>query len=367
MMKPDKIIVFVIFLILSIGALCLYSSCHQNGILIKSGIFHKQLLWQGLGICILFLCARFDYRRLSFFAFPFYVFTSLSLLFVLVAGRSIMGAQRWISLGIISFQPSEFGKFVLILALAHYFSQISLHQDIRLLSQRPVFIRDIVWPLCMTMFLTGLVLIQPDLGTSIVYIFIFFSIIFLAGVSFRYIGLLSVCGVVMMPFFWHFLKDYQKSRLLVFLNPNIDPLGAGYTVIQSKIAIGSGGLFGKGWLSGTQSQLNFLAERHTDFIFSVIGEEWGFFGSFVLIFLFCLLISMILEIAQASRNVFGKLFCVGVACVIFFHVFINIAMNVGACPVVGLPLPFISYGGSSLVINLAAIGIVLNIARQERA
>lgn len=366
MIRPERIILFIIFLILGIGLLCLYSSCHQNGILIKQDVFRKQLLWQALGICVLFLCARFDYRRLAFFTTPLYAFVSISLLFVLVAGRAIMGAQRWISLGGISFQPSELGKYALILALANYFNQISLHQDIRLFSSKPVFVRDVVLPLGMTMFLTGLVLIQPDLGTSIVYIFIFCSIIFLAGVSLRYIVFLLICGLAMMPFFWHFLKGYQKSRLLVFLNPNMDPLGAGYTVIQSKIAIGSGRLFGKGWMSGTQSQLNFLAERHTDFIFSVIGEEWGFFGSFVLIFLYCLLLIMILRIAQSSRDVFGRLFCIGVASVIFFHAFINIAMNAGACPVVGLPLPFVSYGGSSLVINLAALGIVLNIAKQAR-
>ncbi len=366
MMKLEKVILLILFLILGIGLLCLYSSCHQNGILIKQDIFRKQLLWQGLGICVLFLCARFDYRRFAFFVVPLYVFVSLSLLFVLVAGRAIMGAQRWISLGGISFQPSELGKFVLILVLANYFNQLSLHQDIRLLSRKPAFIRDVVWPFCMTMLLAGFVLVQPDLGTSIVYISIFFSIIFLAGVNLKYIIFLFICGLAMMPFFWHFLKDYQKSRLLVFLNPNADPLGAGYTVIQSKIAVGSGRLFGKGWMSGTQSQLNFLAERHTDFIFSVIGEEWGFLGSFILIALYCLLISMILWIAQESRDVFGKLFCVGVASVLFFHVFINIAMNAGACPVVGLPLPFISYGGSSLVINLAAVGIVLNVARQAR-
>lgn len=364
--RSNRIILLLIFLILGIGLICLYSSCHQNGIFIKKDIFNKQLLWQGVGICVLFLFYRLDYRRLIFFTTPLYVFVFFSLLFVLAAGRSIMGAQRWISLGAISFQPSEFGKFVLILVLAGYFSQVSLHQDIRMLSRPSHFIRDIAWPFFMTIFLTGPVLLQPDLGTAIVYIFVFFSIIFLAGVSLKYIGSLAACGVVAMPFFWHFLKGYQKSRLLVFLNPNTDPLGAGYTVIQSKIAVGSGRLFGKGWLSGTQSQLNFLAERHTDFIFSVIGEEWGFFGSLVLIMLYCSLIVVILRIAQSARDVFGKLFCVGVAAVIFFHAFINIAMNTGACPVVGLPLPFISYGGSSLVINLAALGIVLNIAKQAR-
>jgi len=220
-------------------------------------------------------------------------------------------------------------------------------------------------PLGITLLPTGLVLLQPDLGTAIVYLFIFATIAFLAEVRLRYLAGAAVAGLASLPLFWHALKDYQRSRLLVFLNPNIDPLGAGYTIIQSKIAIGSGRFFGKGWMSGTQSQLNFLAERHTDFIFSVWGEEWGFLGSFFLVVMYAILIIMILRVATLSRDIFGRLLAAGVAALIFFHAFINIAMNIGMSPVVGLPLTFMSYGGSSLVINMAAIGIVLNIARQK--
>jgi rod shape determining protein RodA len=212
---------------------------------------------------------------------------------------------------------------------------------------------------------TGMVLIQPDLGTALVYVFIFMAIGFVAAVPIRYLIGIIVSGLFCFPFFWHFLKDYQKAMLLVFLNPNIDPLGAGYTIIQSKIAIGSGRFLGKGWMAGTQSQLNFLAERHTDFIFSVWGEEWGFLGSVILVVLYGILIWMILRIAESAKDTFGRLLAIGVACVIFFHVFVNIAMNIGMCPVVGLPLPMMSYGGSSLVINLLGVGIVLNIARQR--
>ncbi len=226
-------------------------------------------------------------------------------------------------------------------------------------------VKETLIPLFLTFILTGLVLVQPDLGTAVVYLFIFFSIAFIADIAGRYLALVLGAGLALMPVFWHFLKDYQKSRLMVFLNPNIDPLGAGYTVIQSKIAIGSGMFFGKGWMGGTQSQLNFLAERHTDFIFSVLGEEWGFFGGLTMIVLYAMLVFMILKVSDTAKDMFGRLFCVGVAALLFFHSFINIAMNVGACPVVGLPLPFISYGGSSLVINLFAIGMVLNIAKQK--
>jgi rod shape determining protein RodA len=364
MLRPQKTIVIVVLVLLFLGLVCLYSSCHQKGAFVKKEIFFKQVLWVVAGLVLLFLVSCFDYRRITVIIIPLYVFSVLSLALVLVMGRTIMGAQRWLNLGELSFQPSELGKFALILLLAKYYGRKGLY-DVTKPAFDAGFIRALGVPLILTMFLTGLVLIQPDLGTAIVYGFIFFSIAFLADVALRYLGLLSGLGLLIMPFFWHFLKEYQKSRLLVFLNPNIDPLGAGYTVIQSKIAIGSGGIFGKGWLSGTQSQLNFLAERHTDFIFSVIGEEWGFMGSAVLLCLYGLLVFMILRVSEMAKDAFGRLFCVGVAAFLFFHSFINIAMNVGACPVVGLPLPFISYGGSSLIINLIAVGIVLNIAKQK--
>ncbi|OIO35738.1 MAG: rod shape-determining protein RodA [Candidatus Omnitrophica bacterium CG1_02_44_16] len=362
--RPQKLILIVIFLILATGLICLYSSCHQKGVFIREDIFNKQLLWIGVGICFLFLMSRFDYRRLSIVIVPLYLLSLFSLFFVLAAGRTIMGAQRWLAVGDFSFQPSELGKFTLILFLANYFGQKTIW-DVASSAHASNFLKGLVLPLGLVLLPAGLVLIQPDLGTAIVYMFIFIVIGFLAGVPRRFmIGLLGL-GLALFPFFWHFLKGYQKARLLVFLNPNIDPLGAGYTVIQSKIAIGSGRLFGKGWMSGTQSQLNFLAERHTDFIFSVWGEEWGFIGSIALVFLYGLLILMILRVAQTAKDAFGKLFCVGVASLLFFHVFVNIAMNMGMCPIVGLPLPFMSYGGSSLVINLVALGIVLNIARQK--
>jgi rod shape determining protein RodA len=362
--RPQKIIVIVVLLILAAGLLCLYSSCYQKGVFIKKEIFTKQLLWVGVGIIVLFLVSRLDYRRLSILITPLYVISFLALLFVLISGRTIMGAQRWISLGDFSFQPSELGKFVLILSLAKYFSQKNV-RDIQVSIRSANFFNGLVLPFGMAMLLTALVLLQPDLGTAVVYLFIFLSIGYLAGMPLRYIAGLVLAGLLSFPLFWHFLKEYQKSRLLVFLNPNIDPLGAGYTVIQSKIAIGSGRFFGKGWMAGTQSQLNFLAERHTDFIFSVWGEEWGFLGSLLLLFLYGFLILMILRVAELAKDVFGRLLAVGVASLLFFHVFVNIAMNIGISPIVGLPLPFISYGGSSLLINLVAIGIVLNIARQK--
>ncbi|HQP91673.1 MAG TPA: rod shape-determining protein RodA [Candidatus Omnitrophota bacterium] len=364
MFKPSRNIVIIIMCLIFIGLICLYSSCHQKGDFIKKDIFNKQLIWVGIGLCFMYLVSRFDYHRFSVAVIPAYVFSFITLLIVLFMGRAIMGAQRWIDLGEISFQPSEIGKFALILLLSRYYSAKGVY-EVSASSARSSVFKSIIIPLFFTMLLTGLVMVQPDLGTAIVYIVIFLSISFIAEIPFKYILSLIGIGLLSMPFFWHLLKDYQKSRLLVFLNPNIDPLGAGYTVIQSKIAIGSGRWFGKGWMTGTQSQLNFLAERHTDFIFSVIGEEWGFLGSLALIFLYGSLVFMILRVSEMAKDNFGRLLCIGIAALIFFHSFINIAMNAGLSPVVGLPLPFISYGGSSLVINLVGIGIVLNVARQK--
>jgi len=362
--RPQLILLLALVLILAAGLLCLYSSCHQKGDFIRQDVFAKQLMWAAIGLCGMFLMAHIDYRRLNFFLAPLYLVILGSLLFVLVSGRTIMGAQRWITLGGLSFQPSELGKFILILMLARYYSSktiLGVHAD----AHAANFIRAIAIPLGLTLLPTLLVMAQPDLGTSIVYLFIFFSCAFLAHIRLRYIIALSAAGLAGLPVFWHFLKGYQKSRLLVFLNPSSDPLGAGYTVIQSRIAIGAGRLLGKGFMSGTQGQLNFLAERHTDFIFSVWAEEWGLLGSVALIMLYGVLIFAILRIAETAKDMYGRMLACGVASVIFFHVAMNIMMNAGMVPVVGLPLPFFSYGGSSFVFNLLAIGVVLNIAKQK--
>jgi rod shape determining protein RodA len=206
-----------------------------------------------------------------------------------------------------------------------------------------------------------LVLLQPDLGTALLMIPVFFAILLAGGAKVRYIVRMVLIGLAGTPFFWHFLRDYQRQRLLVFLNPNIDPLGAGYTIIQSKIAIGSGGLMGKGWLAGTQNQLNFIPERHTDFIFSTIGEEWGFLGAVVLVIFFFIIIQKAFTISSLTSDRFGKLIATGIGVLLGFQVVINIAMTMGMMPVVGIPLPLVSYGGSSLLATLVAIGLLLNV------
>jgi rod shape determining protein RodA len=204
---------------------------------------------------------------------------------------------------------------------------------------------------------------QPDLGSAAMILFLFISILYLTHVKLRYFILLILVIVLPLPFLWHFLRDYQKERLMVFLNPNIDPLGAGYTVIQAKITIGSGGLFGKGWLGGTQSQLHFLPESHTDFVFSTFCEEWGLAGSLVLLFLYYQLIRQGFLIAQRTHDHFGSLLAFGISLMLGIQTVINIAMNLGLAPVVGLPLPLMSYGGSSVIVTFVALGILANIDR----
>ncbi|MDD5006082.1 MAG: rod shape-determining protein RodA [Candidatus Omnitrophica bacterium] len=362
MHKTDKMILFITIIIVAFSVLTLYSSCHQKGEFVLQSIFYRQIIWIIIGLFLSFVFYMIDYRKLWDFAWLLYVFTILALIVVLIFGRTRLGAQRWLELGGFNFQPSEFGKLAIILVLARYFSQKSF-EELKIFKNRFSLARGFVFPLFVTGVLALLVLIQPDLGTAIIYFFIFMSLIFFVGVRIRYIIIFICSGLIASPFLWSLLRGYQRDRLLVFLNPSRDPLGAGYTIIQSKIAVGSGGLLGKGWLSGTQNQLNFLPERHTDFIFSTIGEEWGFFGSVVLIILFYVLVKRILMLSSLAHDPFAKNLCLCIASLIFIQSFINIAMTIGFMPVVGLPLPFISYGGSSLVSFLLLIGIVLNISK----
>ena len=227
-------------------------------------------------------------------------------------------------------------------------------------------VRDLIIPFSLILIPMGLIFMQPDLGTALTLIPIFLSILLIAETRPKYLFGLIATGLLSFPVLWHFLKGYQKERLLVFMNPNIDPLGAGYTMIQSKIAIGSGRLLGKGWLSGTQNQLNFLPERHTDFVFSVIGEEWGFLGASILVSLYLILILSAFKIAFQTRDKFATYLIVGIIGLFAFQVVVNLSMTLGLCPVVGLSLPFISYGGSTLVIFAVLIGIILNINEKRK-
>ena len=294
---------------------------------------------------------NFDYKILQRYGNHFYVFNLILLILVMLVGQTALGAQRWIALGPISIQPSEFSKLIMIIALA---AMIEKRGKIQSLSDVAPVAGYVLVP-----FL--LVLKQPDLGTSLVFLAIFFGMVFVAGIRLRILAGIFGLGLAALPVLWHFLKDYQKMRIMVFMDPNVDPLGAGYHIIQSKIAIGSGLLFGKGLFGGTQSQLNFLPENHTDFIFSVVGEELGFVGCAVLLLLYLIVLWRGIKIAQDASDTFGRLLAVGITSMIAFHVLVNVGMTMGIMPVTGIPLPLMSYGVSSLTTNVMAIAILLNI------
>ena len=311
---------------------------------------------QGISIVIDIALAaflmNFDYKILQRYGNHFYVFNLILLILVMLVGQTALGAQRWIALGPISIQPSECSKLIMIMALA------------AMLEKRGGKINTLGELLPVAAYVGVpflLVLKQPDLGTSLVFLAIFFGMVFAAGIRLRMLAWIFGLGIAAMPVVWHFLKGYQKMRIMVFMDPNVDPLGAGYHIIQSKIAIGSGMLFGKGLFGGTQSQLNFLPENHTDFIFSVVGEELGFVGCAILLLLYLVVLWRGIRIAQDASDMFGRLLAVGITSMIAFHVLINVGMTMGIMPVTGIPLPLMSYGVSSLTTNIMAIAILLNI------
>jgi rod shape determining protein RodA len=276
---------------------------------------------------------------------------------VLFYGKYVGGSKRWLIIGPVSFQPSELVKIAVILALARYYSKDA--------KTRGFTLRELIRPAMIVMLPVFLILMQPDLGTAGLLVLIAGSITVFVKIERRSFAFLIASGTVLVPLIWFFLKEYQKKRILVFLNPDRDPLGAGYHIIQSKIAIGSGMLYGKGYLKGTQNALSFLPEEHTDFIFSVLAEEWGFLGSMALVILFLILIIWALNVAYGCREPFGTILAVGVTAMIFWQAFINMGMAMGLLPVVGVPLPFVSYGGSSVLTTAISIGLLLNVSMRR--
>lgn len=331
------------------GLLCVYSSTCGTG----STIFIKQLIWISIGAFFLILAIAVDYRTLMYSAWPLYAIVIVALLAVFVLGRNISGARRWITLGPFQMQPSELAKIFVIIWMA-YWGEKRKH----ILSYG---FKDLIFPAAVTLVPVVLILAEPDLGTAAIVAFITLILFLVLGIKRSTLITCTALSLSGLPFLWFMLKGYQRKRILTFLDPERDPLGSGYHAIQSKIAVGSGGLIGKGFLHGTQTQLKFLPEHHTDFIFSVVAEEWGFMGSVLLLVLYLLLITKIITVGLKAKDRFGALLCFGIAAYFSLHIFINIAMACGIFPVVGVPLPFISYGGSFMVINLICIGIVLNV------
>ncbi len=312
----------------------------------------RQLVRFGAGLALMLTIALVDIRVWMRYAYTIY-FIGLALLVVVeVAGSSGMGAQRWINLGGVSFQPSEFMKITLVLGLARYFHSVGLEDIGRL--------RYLIVPLAMILAPAALVLRQPDLGTAIMLLLGGAGILFVVGVRLWKFAVVIALGLGALPVAWSVLRPYQRRRILTFLDPESDPLGAGYHILQSKIALGSGGVTGKGFLLGTQSQLNFLPERHTDFVFTMLAEEFGLIGGLALLSVYFLMLAYAVAVSLRVRNQFGRILGIGVCFTVFLYVFINVAMVMGLVPVVGVPLPLISYGGTAMLSVLIGFGLLLS-------
>lgn len=341
--------VFIILLLAAIGFTVLFSASNSS----MDPYVSRQIPRFLVGLAVMFVVMMVDIRFLMKFAFPVYFSALILLVAVHFFGQTGMGAQRWLNLKFFLLQPSELMRIALPLVLARIFHSASLSD-----SKSSLFL---IFPACLIAAPLFLVLKQPDLGTALLMVFSSAVIFFMAGVQIWKFALVGISGLLSLPIVWHFLHDYQKNRVLTFLDPERDPLGAGYHIIQSKITLGSGGVFGKGFLKGTQSHLNFLPEKHTDFIFTVLAEEWGMMGSVCLLALYVLLIAYGLWIATRTTHYFGRFLAVGLTMNIFFYVFINISMVMGLVPVVGVPLPLISYGGTSLVTLMLTFGLLQNV------
>jgi len=349
-------ILIAIVLITILSVIIISSATHATS---PEGSFRTarmQIVWFMAGLVAMFFVISIDYHSFAHWSNIIYVVNIIVLLLVIFTGEEGGGAQRWIDLGPFRLQPSEFAKLSLVITLAkHLEKKKSLNTLQDLLT---VFVH-MAAPML-------LIARQPDLGTALVLVAMTFGVMFIAGLSYKLFVSIIVSGILSLPLFWKILKPYQKDRILVFLNPYLDPLGKGYHVIQSKIAIGSGKLLGKGLYQGTQNQLDFLPVKHTDFIFAVLGEELGFIGGIILFGLYFMLLYYSIRVAFKARDLLGTYMVVGVVSMWAFQILVNIGMNVGIMPVTGIPLPFMSYGGSSFIMNMMAAGLVLNIGMRRQ-
>lgn len=384
-------------LLLTIGLVAVYSATSFSGT--ENNYFERQILFAIAGFIVMIAINFVPFRFIQRFAYPFYGLTLFMLILVYFIGVKGFGAERWLEFGPVRIQPSELAKLSTILAVAKYLSN-------RDTSVNRIKNFTIVFLLVIVPFL--LVFRQPDLGTSLVFAAILIPLLFWAGLKWfplfliispvitvlaaftnilLVIWLILILGILyfsrqkvlivlgilaihigigfITPMLWDQLKPYQKGRILTFLNPESDPRGAGYQIIQSQVAVGSGGVWGKGFMNGTQTHLKFLPAQHTDFIFSVIAEEWGFVGVLFVLLVFLSLLIYLINLASAVRSSFSSITLVGITAVLFFHIFVNIGMTVGVAPVTGLPLPFISYGGSFLISVMLMLGIVQNMSRNK--
>ena len=340
-----------LLLLSAIGLVVLYSAGGEDMALVA-----RQGLRLGIAFAVMITIAQIAPRHLLFWAPWMYMLGLALLVGVLTVGDIQQGAQRWLRLGPVNFQPSEMAKITVPLMLAYYFAERPLP---------PGFLRLVAAGI-MIVVPTLLIAKQPDLGTSLLIASSGCFVLFLSGMSWRLIGLISLLAAAAAPALWYVMHDYQRRRVLTFLDPEQDPLGSGYHIIQSKIAIGSGGLYGKGWLNGTQSQLDFLPERSTDFVFAVFSEEFGLLGAIALLAVYLFVVLRGLYIATQAQDTFGRLLAGSLVLTFFVYVFVNIGMVSGLLPVVGLPLPLVSYGGTSLVTVMAGFGILMSVHTHRR-
>lgn len=340
--KFDGVLLGLTFLILILGLPVLLSVAPE--------LIGRQLLWILIGLIAFFVFSQTDYRRFENWPLIFYLFSVFLLILTFIFGQVIRGSTRWLTLGSWHLQASEIIKPLIILSFASLASRLDLKD-----------IRNLLFLLFLMISLSLLIFFQPDLSSAMVIIFVTLSIVFLAGLNLKFFLLMVILISASLPLVWQLLKDYQKNRLMIFFNPFTDPLGKGYHLLQSIVAIGSGGFLGRGLGRGTQSHLRFLPEYHTDFIYASLAEELGFLGSVLLIIIFWLLLWRILTAAQRTEDQFGSLICLGVFSFIFFQIFVNIGMNMGLLPITGVPLPLVSYGGSSLLATMISLGLVSSV------
>jgi rod shape determining protein RodA len=379
--------------LVTIGIISVYSATYDAR---AAEIFHKQVLWVGVGVLALAIMAAVPFRLLQLVSYPAYFLSILMLVIVLILGRTVSGSMSWFNLGPLRLQPSEFTKITTVLALATYLarSDVSLKK-----------IRDLSIAAGIVLLPVTLIMMQPDTGTAIIFFGMFFPVLFWGGASrFTLVAIVAPVGTavaalfgttpfltavilfgvliyltqedriaaaavfsltvligVSVQFIYEGLKHYQQKRIATFLDPNADPLGAGYNILQSKVAIGSGGFFGNGFLRGTQTQLNFIPEQWTDFIFCVPGEEFGFLGAATVLLLFMALLIRGVTIGSVVKNRYGGFVAIGLTAVFATHIFLNIGMSIGLLPVIGVPLPFLSYGGSALLSAMTMVGILMNL------
>ena len=349
--RMDKTLITCLLSLLTLSLFVLYSAIHEGDI----AVFQKQVIFWCLGLVGFLGICFVPLRLMGLLAWPVYLVALLGLALVPLIGDVHMGARRWLDLGVVTFQPSEMMKWALMLMLAHWFA-----------SREPDTWVNFLIPLMMSIVPAALIVIQPDLGTTLVLLFASIAMLIASGFAWRWIFSAIAASPIVLYVLWHNMHSYQQQRVLTFLDPQSDPLGSGYHVIQSSIAIGSGGFWGKGYLEGTQGRLHFLPEQHTDFIFSILAEEGGLIAVTLLLVLYGVLISRMLTIAAHAHSRFGALLTTGIASIFMLYAFVNIGMVSGILPVVGVPLPFISYGGSALLTMLGALAIVMRVAIESK-